>query len=247
VKTELKKPKNSEKKVSISASILSGDFLAMGAAVQGMDAAGVDSFHLDVMDGHLVPNISFGPVLIQAIRRATERPLMVHLMIENPGLYLADYAAVGSDLVYLHAEAYQQEPVDVTTIRDQARYTTVIDTDQMQADLRRARDLGMGAAVVLNIHTPLAVIEPVVSACDAVLLMAVDPGFSNQAFMPAVVPKVSALRAIYDGVISVDGGVNATHAPDLIAAGASDLISASYLFGSANWGAAIQALRGNSV
>lgn len=239
------KTNNNRKKVTVSASVLSGDFLAMGDAVRSMVAAGVDSFHLDVMDGHLVPNISFGPVLIQAIRRATSLPLMVHLMIENPGMYLSDYASVGSDLVYLHAEAYQQEPVDVMTIREQARYTTVINTDQLRADLDRARDLGMGAAVVINIHTPIAVIEPILDGCDAVLLMSVDPGFSNQAFMPAVVPKVSALRAVYDGVISVDGGVNADHAPALIAAGATDLISASYLFGASNHAQAIAALRGS--
>ncbi len=209
-----------------------------------MAAAGVDSFHLDVMDGHLVPNISFGPVLIQAIRRATTMPLMVHLMIENPGMYLSDYATVGADCVYLHAEAYQKEPVSVATIREQARYTAVIDTDHLQADLNRARDLGMGGAVVINIHTPIAVIEPVLSMCDSVLLMSVDPGFSNQAFMPAVVPKVAALRALYSGVISVDGGVNAHNAPDLIAAGASDLISASYLFGASDCAQAVAALRG---
>lgn len=229
--------------IHISASVLSADFLKLGDEINRTVAAGIDSFHLDVMDGHMAPNLSYGPSIITAIRRGTDRYLDTHLMIDQPWLFIDDYITAGVNGLIVHAEAYQREPVNPSTITQAARSTQSIDTTALIQDLNRIRSAGIHASVTLNMKTPLSVIEPVLDYTDSVLIMSIDPGFSGQQFMPDSLEKIRQLRAIYGKDIKVDGGVNAATAPLICDAGANVLITASYLYGSADYSAAIESLK----
>ena len=212
---------------TVSASILSADFLSLETSIRAMDLAGIDSFHLDVMDGHFVPNLSFGPDIIRAVSTITKKPLFTHLMIHKPWQSFDLYCHPYITGIWVHAEAYT----------DKYRLNT------LERDLTHIHARGIQAGIVLNMKTTVASVQPVLALCDQVLLMSVEPGYASQAFMPAVIPKVAELAGQYTGRISVDGGVNAQHAPALIAAGATDLISASYLFKAPQYKSAIKSLK----
>ena len=229
--------------LKISPSLLAADFLTLGADMMAAEAAGADTFHLDIMDAHLAPNLSYGPPVIAAMRRATTLPLDAHLMIDNPWLYIDDYINLKVDSILIHAEAYGREPVDTESIKTTARFTTDMNEAAIVRDLKKIQAHGIEAGVTINIKTPISVIEPILAQCDSVLLMSVDPGFGGQKFMPAVCDKIQQLRAIYDKDIKVDGGVSDKTAPDVVAAGANVLIAGSYLFGSDDYADAIRRLR----
>lgn len=197
----------------LSASILSADFGKLADEIHQAEAAGVDWIHVDVMDGHFVPNITIGPPVVKAIRKVTKLPLDVHLMIDRPERYLEDFVAAGADWLGIHVEA----------------------TIHLERQLRRIRELGAKAAVSLNPSTPLETLAYVLDAVDMVLLMTVNPGFSGQNFIRATMPKIRRLREMIhrqglNVLLQVDGGVQLDTVDELVEAGVDVFVSGSGIF-----------------
>ncbi|MFM1650636.1 ribulose-phosphate 3-epimerase [Brevibacillus sp. B_LB10_24] len=214
--------------VKIAPSILSADFARLGAEIQDVERGGADWIHIDVMDGRFVPNITIGPLIVEAVRPVTKLPLDVHLMIEEPDRYISAFAKSGADLISVHQEASRHLHRSIYAIKEQ----------------------GVKAGVVLNPATPLVTIESVLADVDLVLLMTVNPGFGGQSFIHSVLPKVSALRQMLDerGLshveIEIDGGVNAETARLCESAGATVLVAGSAVFNKPDRAQAIAAIRG---
>ncbi len=221
-------PIGSPHPILVSPSILSADFLRLGEEVQAVDRAGADWIHVDVMDGRFVPNISIGPLIVAAARRATQKPLDVHLMIVEPEKYVADFAKAGADHILIHAEATA--------------------TVHLHRALAQIRDLGKKAGAVLNPATPPEMLDYVLPLCDIILVMSVNPGFGGQKFIPEVLPKIRRLRDACNARglsprIEVDGGINDQTARQVIAAGADTLVAGAHVYGAKDYAQAIAALR----
>jgi ribulose-phosphate 3-epimerase len=215
-----------ERKARIAPSILSADFGRLAEEVKAVEAAGADLIHLDVMDGRFVPNLTLGPVVVEAVRRATTLPLDVHLMIVEPERYVEAFIHAGANLVSVHAEV----------------------SPHLHRTLEQIRHAGAKASVVLNPSTPLADVEEVLDQVNMVLLMSVNPGFGGQAFIPRTLDRIRRLRAMIDSRrlqvdIEVDGGIHPKTAGEVVKAGADILVAGSAIFGSKDYREAIQALR----
>lgn len=227
--------------IEISASILSADFANLGEEVKKSQAAGVDRFHIDCMDGHFVPNLTIGPIIISAIRPLTNLPLEAHLMIEHPGDYIESYAKAGADIIQIQVECYGKRKAASMAWNQWPKEVEIIDVASLKKDLQRIKAFGKKAHVVFNPSTPM--LPDILTDCDGVLIMSVNPGFAGQKFMPQVLTKVEYLRDHFKGDIGIDGGINDQTAPSAIKAGAFVLITASYLYGAQNMPTAIKTLK----
>jgi ribulose-phosphate 3-epimerase len=213
--------------IRIAPSLLAADFSRLGEEVRAIEQAGADWLHLDIMDGHFVPNISFGPGLIKALRPHSKMPFDVHLMIAPADPYLAAFAEAGADLISLHPEA----------------------GPHLHRSLQTIRALGKKAGVVLNPGTSVDVLPHVLDLVDLILVMSVNPGFGGQSFLSSQLSKIATLRQMIAATgreiaLQVDGGVTARTAPDCIAAGADVLVAGTAVFGAPDYAAAITALKG---
>ncbi|MFC0558652.1 ribulose-phosphate 3-epimerase [Halalkalibacter alkalisediminis] len=213
--------------IKIAPSILSADFSKLGEDIKEVELAGADYIHVDVMDGHFVPNITIGPLVVEAIRPITTLPLDVHLMIENPDTYIPHFAKAGADIISVHVEACRHLHRTIHLIKDQ----------------------GVKAGVVLNPATPVEVIETIIEDIDLVLLMTVNPGFGGQRFIDSVLTKIEKVSALVRSrglsvEIEVDGGVNKVTAKKCIEAGANVLVAGSAIYNEVDRSLAIKNIRG---
>ena len=200
--------------VQILPSILSADFRCLGQQIAEVEQAGADRIHVDVMDGRFVPNITIGPLVVEAVRKSTSLPLDVHLMIVEPERYLADFASAGADIILVHQEA----------------------CPHLHRTVEQIKQLDKQAGVVLNPSTPIASLEDVIDILDQVLIMSVNPGFGGQRFIASSTHKVRRLQQLLQerearAAIEIDGGIDPTTAPAVVAAGASLLVAGSAVFG----------------
>ncbi len=212
--------------MKLAPSILSSDFSKLGDEIRAVEKAGADYIHVDVMDGHFVPNLTIGPPVVQAIREVTRLPLDVHLMIENPSEFIPDFVRAGADILTVHVEA----------------------CIHLDRTVHQIRDLGARPGIALNPHQPLHVLEYILQETDQVLLMSVNPGFGGQAFIPGVLPKISRLREMIlnsdlKTEIEIDGGVKIENAGKIVEAGADILVAGSAIFGTDDYSGTLQRFR----
>ncbi len=231
------------KKVDISASVLSSDFGKLAEALQLCAASGVERIHVDVMDGHFVPNITIGPVVTAAIRKYSPLSIEAHLMIENPWDYIDAFIDAGADVIGLHVECYGERRPACRTYGQYPKEVDTVDAVRLKKDMARITSRGKEACLVINPGTPVTALDPVLSDAGSVLVMSVNPGFSGQKFMPSAIDKIRYIRARFQGDIGVDGGINKETAPLVVAAGANVLITASYFFNASDPSAAMAALK----
>jgi ribulose-phosphate 3-epimerase len=216
--------------IKIAPSILSADFSRLGEDIQAVDQAGADYIHVDVMDGHFVPNITIGPLVVDALRKVTDKPLDVHLMIENPDLYIPEFARAGADIITVHQEA----------------------VPHLHRTVQLIKSLGKKAGVSLNPATPVETLDVILDELDLVLIMSVNPGFGGQSFIPSALDKIRALRRriMQRGLateLEVDGGVKIDNIGEVVAAGADVLVAGSAIFNTGDYAATIRALRENAL
>ena len=217
------------KKIAIAPSILSADFTRLGEEIRAVDKAGADVIHIDVMDGQFVPNITIGPLIVEAVGRVTDKDLDVHLMIADPDKYLDSFAAAGADWITVHVETCAH----------------------LHRTISRIKELGKKAGAVLNPATSLSTLDYILEDLDLVMLMSVNPGFGGQKFIPSTLAKVWQLRQRIDAMgldigIEVDGGISESTVADVAEAGANIFIAGSAVFGSDNYGETISRLRKNA-
>lgn len=231
-----------KRRILVSTSILSSDFKKLGEEIKSCVESGADMIHVDVMDGHFVPNITIGQVIVEAIRPVTPVPIEAHLMIENPWLYIDSFIDAGADAVIIHVECYGPRRANCQRVDQYPKEVDSIDAKRLREDLKRIRARGKKAWVVVNPGTPLC-FDEVLPDVDGVLIMSVNPGFSKQKFMSEVLVKIEQLRKKFSGDISIDGGVNAETAPLAVKAGVNILATASYFFSAKDRKAAVEYLK----
>jgi len=235
-------------KIEVSASILSADFGRLAEALEVCRRSGVDRIHVDVMDGHFVPNITIGPVVVQGVSRYTKLPIAAHLMIENPWDYMDAFAGSGADTIVLHAECYGLRRQACRAYGQYPKEIEALEPEKVLRDVRRIKARGKQAGLAVNPGTPVECLMPVLEELDHVLVMSVNPGFSGQKFMPSALAKIAWLRENgFKKDIVVDGGINADTAPGVVKAGANILVTASYFFTSKDPQGVVDGLKSTAV
>ncbi|MBF0385995.1 MAG: ribulose-phosphate 3-epimerase [Candidatus Omnitrophica bacterium] len=230
------------KHLKVSASILCADFADLKKSIKTCEESGVDMLHVDVMDGHFVPNITVGAMIVSAIRPLTSLPIDSHLMIDHPADFIDDFISAGSDIISVHAECYGLR------VRNSEKYGIYpkrienLDQSLIRKDIDKIHKSGKKIFIVLNPETPL-LIKEILNDIDGVLIMSVNPGFAKQKFMPEVLPKLRELREIFKGEISIDGGINDVTALEPVKSGVDILATASYFFGSPDPKEAVRKLK----
>ena len=235
-----------KKDILVAPSILSADFSRLGEEVKKIEDAGADMVHIDVMDGCFVPNITIGPVVVAAIRKVTDLPLDVHLMIEEPHKFIKEFAGAGSDIITIHAEAYAGSRLKAEGLRGStkgmSKSVEEIDDKKIKDVLRQIKALGKKAGVSLNPDSPFC-IKNILDEVDMILIMSVHPGFGGQKFIEGVAPKIKEARKLYSGDIEVDGGINDKNVKSVTGAGANIIVAGSYFFGASDPKDAVKKLR----
>jgi ribulose-phosphate 3-epimerase len=212
--------------VKVAPSILAADFTKLGEEIQAVEKAGADWIHIDVMDGHFVPNITVGPLIVEAVNRVTDLPLDVHLMIENPDRYIPEFVEAGADVLSVHIE----------------------NCPHLHRTIQHIKSFGIKAGVVVNPATSLSLLEEILGDIDLVLLMSVNPGFGGQKFIPSVIDKIEYLREILeksgsDVEVQVDGGIKVDNAAEIVSAGTDILVVGSGIFSTDNYKSTIMKLK----
>lgn len=217
---------NKSNKLLIAPSVLSADFGHLAEEISKVEKAGADLLHIDIMDGHFVPNITFGPDIVKTIRKLTKLPLDIHLMIANPELYIPRFVEVGADFLTVHLES----------------------TLHLHRHIYTIKNLGVKAGVSLNPHNPPFLTDEILGDVDLILLMSVNPGFGGQSFIEKTIDKIKAVRNVideckYNCLVEVDGGINDITGKMCVEAGADILVAGDYIFNSINYAEAVQSLR----
>jgi ribulose-phosphate 3-epimerase len=215
-----------DRDILVSPSLLAADFSDLKGEISAIESAGADLVHLDVMDGHFVPNLTFGAVLLEGVRKLTTLPLDAHLMVEHPESYIAEFAEKGADLITIHAES----------------------SSDIARDLALIKTAGKRCGLTLNPDTPMEKVEPFLKAIDLLLVMSVHPGYCGQSFIESALDKVKQAKDIrersrFDFALQIDGGINTETAKRAVAAGVDILVAGSFIFGSDDYGQAIQSLK----
>ena len=226
-------------KTYIAPSILSADFSRLGEEIGDVERCGADLIHIDVMDGHFVPNITIGPLVVKSLRKSTTLPLDVHLMIENPDLYIEEFIRSGSDIITVHEEASRHLNRTIQKIRESSRRYDRTKTGRVFENVL--------CGVSINPHTPLYTLEEIVKEIDLILIMTVNPGFGGQEFITTMYDKIRRAKKLINRtniLIEVDGGVNGENASRILKSGADILVSGNYIFKSVDRDKAIKSLRG---
>ena len=211
-------------KILIAPSILSADFSKLGEEIKAIERSGADWIHVDVMDGHFVPNITMGPMAVKSIRPVTKLPIDVHLMIKEPERYIEPFAKAGANIITFHIES-EGEPKEI---------------------IRLIKYYKLHAGVSIKPNTDVKLLLPILQMVDMVLVMTVEPGFGGQGFMPDCLPKIEEVRKIFSKDIEVDGGINESFAKDVIAKGANVIVAGTSVFGTKDYAVAIKNLRGEN-
>ncbi|MFH1478382.1 MAG: ribulose-phosphate 3-epimerase [Candidatus Omnitrophota bacterium] len=240
-----------KKNILVAPSILSADFSKLKEEIKKIELSGADMIHIDVMDGQLVPNITIGPLVVEAVKKHTSLPLDTHLMIEEPHKLVGSFASAGSDIITVHAEAYPKNRDTGYGIRDTemkkgvSRSITSINETKLKEVLLKIRGLGKKAGVSLNPDSPFC-IKNILNEADMILIMSVHPGFGGQKFIESVLPKIREARKSYSGDIQVDGGINDKNVKLVIDAGANIIVAGSYFFSAKDPKDAIKKLRSSN-
>jgi ribulose-phosphate 3-epimerase len=219
--------------IKVFASILCADFTRLREEIKKCEDAGVDGIHVDVMDGHFVPVITIGDLMVQAIRPLTSLPIEAHLMVENPWAQIDHFCQAGADIISIHAECYGQRREGCREFGQYPKEVDTLDVNKARRDILRIKEQGKRAFMAINPGTPVC-LDGLTKDLDGVLMMSVNPGFAKQQFNAIALPKITELRKHFKGDIAIDGGINAQTAPQAVKAGANILATASYFFAAAN-------------
>ncbi|MEW5894476.1 MAG: ribulose-phosphate 3-epimerase [Candidatus Omnitrophota bacterium] len=229
--------------IKISISILCADFARLADEVRKIEKSGADMIHVDVMDGHFVPPVTIGPLILKALRPLTTLPIDAHLMVEHPETMLNDFAAAGADIITVHAECYGRLKPEAAGFGNFPKEIAEIHGSKAKEDIAMIRSLGKKVFMALNPGTEVSLLDPLLPYLDGVLVMSVNPGFSHQKFMPAALSKIQYLSRFFKGEIAVDGGINDITGLEAVKAGATILATASHFFSCQNQSVCVQQLK----